>query len=52
MSKQRDTVYTDQDLPLQPANHTPNANRSNSKSHLKVTNLTRQTAEDIVARVS
>ena len=40
MSKWHGTVYTGRDLSPQPANHTPNSNRSNSKSHLKVTSLT------------
>ena len=40
MSKWYDTVYTGKDLPPQSANHTPNTNRCNSKSHLESTSLT------------
>ena len=45
MSKWHDIVYIGRDLPPQPANHTPNSNRSNSKSHLKATSLIRQTSK-------
>jgi len=41
MSKWHDTVYTSRDLLPHPANHPPNSNRSNSKSHLEVTSLIR-----------
>ena len=44
MSKWYDTVYAGRDLPPQPANYTPTSNRSNSKSHLEATSLTRRTS--------
>jgi len=44
MSKWHVTIYTERDLSPQPANHTPNTNRNNSKSHQKVTSLTRRTS--------
>jgi len=44
MSKWYDAVYAGRDLPSKPANHTPNSNRSSSKSRLKVTSLTRRTS--------
>jgi len=44
MSKWHDIVYTGRDLPPQLTNHTPNSNRSNSKSHLKATSLRRWTS--------
>ena len=52
MFKWHDKVYIGRDLPSQPANHTPNSNRSKSKSHLKAASLQGEREEDIVARVS
>ena len=45
ISKWHDTVYTGRDLSSQPANHIPKRYRSNSKSHLKATGLTRRTSK-------
>ena len=44
MSKWYDTVYTGKDLLPQPTNHIPSSNKSNLKSHLKATSLTRRTS--------